>query len=249
MKMQDYVVEVNGNQTPWRLFEPDGSKAEWAVLWLQGFASTIEGHSDGVIRMAEATKTTFVMLNYAGHGNNPIPLDEATRAQQFDEVCAVYDELVNRGYTKIMVSGGSFGAYMATLLCGKRDLASMTLRAPAIYNDAEYELPYAETISSQEHADNTWRLNVTPETESVALRNVMNYYGDTYVIEHENDEVISKNIPEAYAGVARHPNYIIIRDCTHSPRQMHNPQKYFEIIESWACTIILNTQRNTINSK
>ena len=67
--------------TPWRLFRPDGASEDWCVLWLQGFSSTIERHNDGVVRMAKASDTAFAMLNYAGHGDHPIALNDATQKQ------------------------------------------------------------------------------------------------------------------------------------------------------------------------
>lgn len=129
MEITDYTLQYDN--TPWRLFKPTKANKDWRVLWLQGFTSTIEGHSEGVIRLAEATKTPFAMLNYAGHGNHPIALDDATREQQFKEVLSVYDELVRLGYKKIITIGGSFGGYMAALLASKRPLEVLVLRAPA----------------------------------------------------------------------------------------------------------------------
>ena len=244
MSIEDFTVKVNGNETPWRLFEPKDHKQEWAVLWLQGFTSTIEGHSEGVVRMAESADTTFAMLNYAGHGNNPIQLDDASRSQQFAEVCAVYDQLLARGYTKIIASGGSFGAYMAALLAGNRELQSIVLRAPAIYEDAEFELPFAQTRgkSDKGYKIDPWRSSVSDETPSIALDNVRNFTGNTFVFEHEFDEVVSQNVPKAYSAVARHSNYIVIRDCKHSPKLMENPEHYYQIIEKWLETVIVTTQ-------
>ena len=108
MRSESLTLAQQDDRTPWRLFIPEHAKKDWAVLWLQGFTSTIEGHSEGVTRMATATRTTFAMLNYAGHGDHPTPLTEATRTQQLTEVLGVYDELARRGYKNIIAIGGSF---------------------------------------------------------------------------------------------------------------------------------------------
>lgn len=236
--------------TPWRLFEPAEMHNEWVVLWLQGFTSTIEDHTEGVARMAEATATTFAMLNYAGHGDNPIPLDEATRSQQFDEVCAVYDELVRLGHKKVIVIGGSFGAYMAALLLAKRRVETVVLRAPAIYDDTEFGIPYVQTRSAwkgvkddKTYRVDPWRSTVTSETESAALKSLAGFDGLTYVMEHELDEAVSRNIPKAYAEVASKASYILIEGCEHSPKLMPNPEHFYTIIERWLETIILNAKQ------
>ncbi len=243
IQTHDYTLELNGDPTPWRLFVPKDATKNYCVLWLQGFTSTIEGHTEGILRMAQQTDTAFAILNYAGHGNHPIKLDDATRAQQLREVVGVYDELAKRGYEKILAIGGSFGAYMAALLAAERPLATIVLRAPAIYDDTEFELPYRETRSAKtEERKDMWRDSVKSSTPNKALQAVRNFTGNTFVIEHEFDHIINPAVPRAYFAVAKHPNYIVIRDCDHSPKLMANPEAYFAIIERWLVTIIQNTR-------
>lgn len=250
MKIDDLTLNIEGDKTPWRLYTPAHNTKDWAVLWLQGFTSTIEGHAEGTNRMAEQTETTFAMLNYAGHGNHPTPLEDATRLQQYREVLGVYDELVSRGYEHIIAIGGSFGAYMAALLAADRPVEAIVLRAPAIYDDKEFELPYRNTQSAQsKERVELWRAGVTPDTPSDALTAVRNFTGDTFVIEHELDHVINPSVPKAYFAVAKHPNYIVIRGCDHSPKLMPDPQRYFAVIEQWITTIVLTQKQMRVDSK
>lgn len=237
--VRDYSLAANDDPTPWRLIIPPAATKDYCVLWLQGFTSTIEGHTEGVTRMAEQTGVPFAMLNYAGHGNHPTKLADATRVQQHREVVGVYDELIKLGYKKILCVGGSFGAYMAALLAAKRPLDLLVLRVPAIYDDAEFELPYKQTRSAMTNErKDVWRESITPDTPNDALYAVRNYTGDTFVIEHERDTVINPAIPKAYFAVAQHPNYIVIRGCDHSPKLMPDPETYFRIIEHWVVAII-----------
>lgn len=238
MKTIDSTLELD--KTPWRLFEPeyDGGR-EWCVLWLQGFHSNIEGHAEGVARMAEAMRTPFAMLDYAGHGTHPIVLGDASRKQQFDEVLGVYDELMNLGFQKIVVIGGSFGGYMAALLVGQRKAEALVLRAPANYPDDEFELPYRDTAAGRKSEDHRlYREGYDERFVNSAVEAVSNFTGDTFVMEHEKDEVISPAIPRSYFSAARHGNYLIVRGVKHSPKLMPNPEKYFEVIEQWLVTIV-----------
>jgi len=239
-KTTDYKL---ADGTPWRLVKPEESDNEWCVLWLQGFTSTIEGHTEGVIRMAEATNTAHALLNYAGHGDHPIKLDDATRKQQLDEVVAVYDELVNLGYTKIMASGGSFGAYMAALLSGKRKLQSLTLRAPAYYPDEEFETPYKDTISKTRRNDRAFYKDIVEkDTDNHAVQAVRDYDGQVSVLEHSKDEVIHPSIPQAYFSAAKCGSYILIPGAHHSPKTMSNPKHYYDLIEMWLRVIVIATR-------
>lgn len=95
--------------------------------------------------MAKTSQVTFAMLNYVGHGAHPTPLDDSIRAQQLAECLAAYDALIAQGYQHIIVIGGSFGGYMAALLTGQRSPAAVVLRAPALYPDQEFKLPFRKT--------------------------------------------------------------------------------------------------------
>lgn len=224
--------------TPWRLFTPDNAQNGWAVLWLQGFTSTIEGHNDGCERMSAASNVPFAILNYAGHGNHPTPLEQATRKQQFEEVCAVYDELVNRGLDKIIVIGGSFGGYMAALLAGVRQPQAVVLRAAANYKDEEFERPYLETTKVKSEEGKAFMQSVDEAFSNKATEALKAFDGASYIIEHEADTVIRANIPRSYYHVAKHGNYIVMRGLEHSPKLMPNAAEWFDIVEHWVQTII-----------
>lgn len=215
MKINDYSLK---DDTPWRLFTPDNAHEGWAVLWPQGFTSTIDGHSEGCERMSTASRFPFAMLDYAGHGSHPVPLEKATRKQQFAEVRGVYDELVSRGLDKIIVIGGSFGGYMAALLAGVREPQSVVLRAPANYQDHEFDYPYVETTESKEgETKDLYRKRVDNNYTNQATQALQSYDGTVYILEHELDSVVLANIPKSYYHAAKHGNYILIRGLGHAP--------------------------------
>lgn len=236
MRISDYNLE---DGTPWRLFAPEDAKKDWAVLWLQGFTSTIEGHSEGCIRMSNYSKVTFAMLDFAGHGKSPVPLAEATRKQQLSQVLAVYDELTERGFTKIIVIGGSFGAYLAALIPAQRQPQVIVLRAPANYKDEEFELSYSETIEGRDKdAVDLYRVSIDENYSNNAVESLRAFEGETYILEHEKDSVISSAIPRSYYMAAQRGNHIVIRGLDHSPKLLPNAQEYFDVIEHWLQTII-----------
>jgi esterase/lipase len=241
MEVIGYTLQYD--DTPWQLFEPAKATKDWCVLWLQGFTSTIEGHTEGVIRLAEATATPFAMLNYAGHGTHPIALDEATREQQFKEVLHVYDELVRLGYKKIITIGGSFGGYMAALLASKRPLEALVLRAPANYPEDEFSLAYKDTSAGRKDKSHyLYRQSIDENYTNSAVEGVRNFKGPVYIIEHEKDEVINPSIPKSYFKAATHGNYIRVPGLKHSPKLMPNPEEYFALIELWLAAIVNATK-------
>lgn len=240
MQTKDFILK---DGTPWRLYTPEKTKKDWAVLWLQGFTSTIEGHDEGIRRMSKTSALPFAALNYAGHGNNPTPLEKATRAQQLEEVLTVYDELAKR-FTKIVVIGGSFGGYMAALLANERQPKVIVLRAPAQYNDDEFELPLRETSHGRKDREMyLYRQAIDSNFTNKAVEGIKNFSGDVYVIENEEDKVVNRSIPQSYYNAARHGNYIVIPGLKHSPKLMSNSSEYYEVIEKWIEAILLTVTK------
>lgn len=236
MQIEDFNLADN---THWRLYKPENAIDSYAVLWLQGFTSTIDGHVDGCTRLSSASNVHFAMLNYAGHGDHPIKLKDATRKTQFNEVCAVYDELVKLGFSKIIVIGVSFGAYMAALLASVRKPQAIVLRAPANYMEEEFHLPYSETIEGNDKdAKNLYRQSITSDYSNNAVEAIREFNGTVYVIQNEKDSVINPTMPKSYYNAAKNGNYILIPGLDHSPMMMENPQAYMNIIERWLQTII-----------
>lgn len=240
MQTKDFTLK---DGTPWRLYTPEETKKDWAVLWLQGFTSTIEGHDEGIRRMSETSDLPFAVLNYAGHGSNPIPLEEATRAQQLEEVLAVYDELTKR-FAKIIVIGGSFGGYMAAMLANERQPKAIVLRAPAQYNDDEFDLPLRETsYGRKDRGMYLYRQVIDSTFTNKAIEGIKKFSGDVYIIENEEDEVINRSIPRSYYHAAQHGNYIVIPGLKHSPKLMDNSDEYYEVIEKWIEAILLTVTK------
>lgn len=239
MKIDDYSLEQNGDAIPWRLFTPDNASIEFCVFWIQGWSSSMDSHREGVERMSDQTGLSFATLDPAGHGLHQVPLDESTRKQQHEEVVAIFDELKNRGFEKIIVIGGSFGGYLAALLTGKRPVHAAVLRVPANYPDDEFEIFFKESLRSKDYvAYMKTKDSDNMLTNSMATAAIKNFDGFVYVLEHELDEVVPAKVPQHYFKVARHGNYLIIPQTKHSPKLMPNPQQYFEYIEHTIIAII-----------
>jgi uncharacterized protein len=231
MRIEDYKLPHQGYEIPYSIFTPSDTDTEYCVLWLQGWSSPMESHKDNVKRMARNFKITFITMNPAGHGTSPVSLSESTRKQQLDEVIAIFDEIKSRGYEKIIVIGGSFGAYMTALLAGVREPYAIVLRAPASYSDEEFEFKYRDTIRSKNHEEYFKEKFKNPPIDTKATRALSMYDGYSYILEHEIDEEIPKDVPKSYFNAAKRGNYIIIPNTKHSYRDMPNPEAHLGYME------------------
>ncbi len=241
MKIDDYVLEHSTNNIPWRLFTPNDVNKEYCVIWIQGWSSSMDSHRAGVERMAEKTGVVFATLDYAGHGLSKTELDDSTRQQQHEELAAVFDELKQHGFEKIIVIGGSFGGYMTALLTGVRPVHAAVLRCPANYPNQEMDIPYKDTLRARSEGYAAYMETEQADNEmlhSKASAAIANYDGFTYILEHELDEVVPAKIPKHYFAIAKHGNYFIVPKTKHSPKLMPSPKPHFEYIEHLVIAVI-----------
>lgn len=245
MQVTHGTLEIPNDPTPWLVVRPNDNK-DYCVLWLQGWTSTIEKHKPGIMRIAELTGVTVAALNYAGHGNHPVPLEETTREQQFNEVLFAYDTLKAEGYKSIIVTGTSFGGYMTALLTAQRRPAAVILRAPAIYKDSEFTLPQAERQGLLDKEYEAMKPTVTAESDLAALDAIRQYDGTVYVVEHEIDSVIPRNIPQAYFANAKRGNYLVVPATDHAVAKMPEPEKHYAYIEQMLAAIVALVQKEAV---
>jgi pimeloyl-ACP methyl ester carboxylesterase len=244
MKVEDFVLQLDHDAVPWRLFTPKSAAKDYAVLWLQGWSSSMDSHRPGVERMVEQTGVTFATLDPAGHGRHQLPMEQSTRKQQLEEATAVFDELKKRGYEGIIVIGGSFGGYLAALLVAERPVHTVVLRVPANYPDDEFDLPYVQTLERRQDYAAYIKGRGSDEmlAHSAATRAIQAYDGLVYVLEHELDETVPAKIPKSYFAAAKKGNYLIVPKTKHSPKLMSNPAAHYAYVEHLLAAIVQAVQ-------
>lgn len=240
MKVVDNSLKSGSTTIPWRIFSPESDNKEYCVLWLNGWSSAMDTHSEALERLARKTDICFATLDIAGHGrNNAMPLEKTTNKQQFSEVIAIYDELSKIGYKKVIVIGVSHGGYLAAMLAGERPVHAAILRCPAIYANRDFDIPTDETG----FIDDYWNYVQDMGSEKVLRNNkacasIKDFNGYVYVLEHELDEVIPKVVPQTYFNLAKHGNYILVPGTKHSPKVMGNPKLHTDYIEHIVVSIV-----------
>lgn len=247
MNVVEGTLQIPNDPTPWLLLQPNEEK-DYCILWLPGWMSTLERNQPIATRIAERTGVTVAILTYAGHGNHPTPLGETTREQQFNEVVSAYDTLQAEGYKNIIVAGTSFGGYMAALLTAKRTPCAAILRAPAIYKDSEFSLPQLERQGYLDKEYETLKPTITSSSDMAALHAIRDFDGTVYVIEHEIDSVIPRNIPRAYFEIAKRGNYLVVPAADHAIAKMPEPEKHYAYIERMIADIVGLVQQEALLS-
>jgi len=239
------ILSIPNDPSPYVIVEPKNPKSDWCVLWIGGWTSAIDKHYGGLVRMADMSGVSFAMMEFAGFGQHPIALGDSTKAQQIVEARYFYDFL-REEYKKIIVIGGSFGAYVAAQLSDKNP-AAIVLRVPAIHDDQHEYIPYRRLKEDGNDDDKDyarlyaerWNENA-PHVFDKTLKPLGEYEGMVYVIRHENDEEVPRWIPDLYFQTAKRGNYMLVPGAGHAPMTTNAaaPQKYYDYIEKMVTDIV-----------
>jgi len=174
---------------------------------------TKQRYFDFLPRVAGDLGITAVIFDYTGHGDSPFDIEELAPAQHFMEVITVFDWIKEQHPNrKIFVIGSSYGGFMATQLTKYRSFDGLILRAPAIYESADFY-----TKKKNENTDVTMELR--GDAEALArhplLAHASEFTGKTLLIVHENDESIPKATTNAYEDAFK-PEVVLVKGVSHS---------------------------------
>lgn len=224
----------NAYSTPFAVFSPtQTNRPDIAVLWLQGWTSTIKRNQPILERLSTETNLTFAILDYAGQGLSHLDLDTVSKNHQFSEVIDLYDKLLGLGYKRIVVVGGSFGGYLACLLTRERPVIGLILRAPAVYPDKEFPLPYKDTIGYEDEGlYEKFKHIIQTNDTFISLEALRCYTGRTVVLLCEKDSIVPEDVVMRYVHAAASCELVIAKGMDHSPNFMPNPPKQHAYLES-----------------
>jgi uncharacterized protein len=224
MREGELSFHADARELTGHVFAPGGGQSSGAgILFVHGSESNEEGYRPRAAAAAERLGATCLTFNLSGHGQD----GEASYSirDNLDDCIAAFDtlrQLPGVGAGRIGICGASYGAYLAALLLSQRTIASVLLRAPALYADDEIDSPGGPAGSRSE----------TVET-ATALANVARYDGPILLVESEHDETIPREAIEAYASVARKMTSMVIPDAGHALDSERARAQFIEIIVDW----------------
>ena len=128
-----------------------GTDPAKVLLVLPGYKSSRKKGRHLNEKIVEITGTSILVIDYSGQGDSPFDLREVRPAQQFLEVIYAFDWLAAKyPQAEISVSGSSYGGFLATQLTKYRSFKNLILRAPAIYNPANFYTPWANRLNDEQ---------------------------------------------------------------------------------------------------
>lgn len=215
-----------------------------AVLFVHGWKSDEKGY----FKPAEAVERlgyTCLTINLRGHGTSDGDMEQLTLSDHLDDVTASYDFLADKtgvDANPIHVVGSSYGGYLAALLTSRRILASLVMRAPALYKDGDFDStkgqreashsPWAGPPASGPSPVREWRYNR-------ALRPIADFPGKILLIESQNDRIIPHSVIELYIRAAGSSNrrdmltYVVLEGAGHTLTEPRWDQRFIDLLVDW----------------
>ncbi len=202
-----------------------------AVLFIHGWSSNESGYRP---RAESLVKLGYFCLTFdlIGHGHSSGSMESVTLKENIEASVAAYDFLASQegvDNNAISVVGTSYGGYLAAILPSKRDMNSIVLRVPAIYED-EHKGKAKEHRQSMHLANEHAR-----PRDNLALNSISGFGKRILLIEAEHDQVIPHYIIELITKAAK-PNsleHVVVKGSDHQFSRPEWQEEFIELLIRW----------------
>jgi uncharacterized protein len=199
--MIDVAIPTDGQRIRGKLLTPESADALCpALVFVHGWGDT-QRRNLGIGKQLSRSGFVCLTFNLRGHARTRAQRDTVTRLQNLADVVAAYDLLVSRpevDTTRVGVIGSSYGGYLAVLLTVQRTVRWLALHAPALYMDADFEVPKHRLNLDPRLAD--YRRRVLEPDANRALAAASRFRGEVLVVESEEDAVIPHQVVANYVS-------------------------------------------------
>jgi pimeloyl-ACP methyl ester carboxylesterase len=206
------------------------------ALFVHGWGGSQEQYLSRARAVAE-TGCVCLTFDLRGHQRTLTQHEAVTREQNLHDVVAAYDVLASRegvDGSRIALVGSSYGAYLGALATVLRPVRWLSLRAPAIYKDAGWNLPKRTLHRDPEFAD--FRLREHRPSDNRALDACARFRGDALVVESGDDRIVPHAVVASYnaaLATAHSLTYRVIEDADHGLTQERWKQAYSDLLVAW----------------
>lgn len=214
------------------------------VLFLHGWAGS---QARDLKRAQDISALGSVCLTFdmRGHAETVSQQPYVTRGDNLNDALAAYDTLAAHpsiDTDAIAVIGSSYGGYLAALLTSLRPVRWLALRVPALYRDADWDLPKF-SLDKKDLAE--YRSNIVMAHDNKALNVCRKFEGDVLIVSSEMDELVPHTAIASYRAAfinARSLTSRIISGADHSLSQPQNQQAYDFLLLRWFREMILGAR-------
>ncbi|WP_122583579.1 alpha/beta hydrolase family protein [Pseudomonas viridiflava] len=168
-----------------------------------------------------------------------------SREQSLADLLAAYDRLVSHPSVDpeaIAVVGTSYGGYLATILSAMRPIKWMALRVPALYWDADWDMPKQE-LDRDRLAH--YRRSAVTAADNRALAACKEFRGDVLLIESERDDYVPHATLMSYRSafeLAHSLTYRLVDGADHALSSDISQSVYSSMLTNWISEMVIGAR-------
>ena len=230
-------ISVDGHSIEGTLVLPDRTGASRAAaLFVHGWGGNQEQYLARA-RAVAALGCVCLTFDLRGHQRTRTQYDAVTREQNLGDVVAAYDVLAHRpgvDGSRIALVGSSYGAYLGAIATTLRAVRWLSLRAPALYKDTDWQRPKRELHRDPDFI--AFRLREHRPAENRALQACAEFSGDVLIVESCDDRIVPHPVIASYVAAltnARSLTYRGIEGADHGLSKEPWKQAYGTVVMSW----------------
>lgn len=214
------------------------------VLFIHGWGGNQQRDMVRAERIA-ALGVICLTFDLRGHQRTEQQRQTITRQQNFEDVLAAYDHLAAHPAVDascIAVIGTSYGGYLATLLTARRPIKWLTLRAPALYWDQDWQTP---KVSLDRALLMKYRHRKLDPVDNRALAACAAFQGDVLIVESETDDFVPRTTIMSYRSsftASRSLTHRMISGADHALSTDRSQKAYSQILHDWITEMIIGSR-------
>ena len=180
-----------------------------------------------------------------GHVRHKAERDTVTREDNLRDLLAAYDVLVGHPAVDpnaIAIVGSSYGGYLAAIVTSLRKVRWLGLRVPALYEDADWQVPKNKLGRERLMA---YRHRELPPEGNRALEACASFGGDVLIVESEHDDLVPHQTIQNYRDAcskAQSLTYRVISGADHALSEKSWQQNYTSLLVNWMNEMVLNAR-------
>jgi uncharacterized protein len=197
-------------------------------------------------RLAAGRGCACLTFDFRGHGLTVDQRVRTTREGNLRDLLAAYDVLASRPEVDsgaICIVGFSYGGYLGAIATALRPVAALALRAPAIYRDANWNLPKLKLHEDPELV--LYRRRPVPWDDNKALLACVAFTGDVLIVASERDDVVPSPVSESYAAAftrAHSLSSYVIAGADHGLSEERWRREYRMRLVDWLAATMLDSR-------
>ena len=235
-------IAVDGQSISGTILTP-GAKIP-GILFVHGWGGS---QQRDLARAKNITGLGCVCLTFdlRGHERTHELRAKVSREQSLDDLLAAYDRLVSHPAVDsdaIAVIGSSYGGYLATILSSMRPVKWLALRVPALYWDADWEMPKQE-LDRDKLAH--YRRSAVTAADNRALAACKEFHGDVLLIESEQDDYVPHATLMSYRSAfeqAHSLTYRLVDGADHALSSALSQSLYSSMLTNWISEMVIGAR-------